>query len=108
MLQLSKDTDVESEEMDCWIEDVAVAEEEKKRNDFVSEVESKIGLKHPIIFYSFKLCKYYCEEELHLFKVPMLKSMCDYFEISFKSRDNKATLIKKITDTVRECSCSNG
>ena len=39
LLEQSKDTDAESEDIDCWVEELSAAEEEKKQNDFLSEVE---------------------------------------------------------------------
>ena len=53
----------------------------------VEEVIENLGLKHPIIFDVYNLCEYYHSNKLSPFSVSMLKDMCRYFEIPYKSRD---------------------
>ena len=44
-------------------------------------------------------------DTLMKFKVTTLREMCAFFEIAFKARDLKATLLKKLNDMVTECTC---
>ena len=44
-------------------------------------------------------------QKLGSFNVEMLKSICNHFEISFKSRDRKHQLIEKLAAMIAECSC---
>ena len=53
----------------------------------VEEVIENLGLKHPIIFDVYNLCEHYHSNKLSPFSVSMLKDMCGYFEIPYKSRD---------------------
>ena len=64
------------------------------------------GLKHPIIFDVYNLCQYYHSNKLSSFNVSMLKDMCGYFEIPYKSRDLKRDLLAKVSELVQECECS--
>ena len=52
------------------------------------------------------LCQYFHDNKLSSFNVNMLKDMCRYFEIPFKSRDLKRDLLIKVSDLVKECQCS--
>ena len=51
----------------------------------VEEVIENLGLKHPIIFDVYNLCQYYHSSKLPSFNVSILKDMCGYFEIPYKS-----------------------
>ena len=79
---------------------------EQEHNAMVEEVISEIGLKHPIIFDVYNICEYHHNGKLSLFNVSMLRDMCRYFELSFKSRDVKKELLKKVSAIAEECSCN--
>ena len=72
----------------------------------VEEVIENWGLKHPIIFDVYNLCQYYHDNKLSSFNVSMLKDMCGYFEIPYKSRDLKRDLLAKVSELENECECS--
>ena len=63
----------------------------------VEEVIQNLGLEH---------CQYYQGNKLSSFNVSMLKDMCGYFEIPYKSRDPKRDLLAKVSELVKECECS--
>ena len=65
-----------------------------------------LGLKHPIIFDVYNLCQYYHSNKLSSFNDSMLKDMCEYFEIPYKSGDLKRDLLAKVSELVKECECS--
>ena len=60
-------------------------------------------LKDPIIFDVYNLCQYYHSNKLSSFNVSMLKDICGYFEIPYKSRDLKRDLLAKVSELVKEC-----
>ena len=72
----------------------------------VEEVIEFLGVKHPIVFDVFNLCEYYHSNKLSSFNVNMLKDMCRYFEIPYKSRDLKSQLLVKVSELVKDCECS--
>ena len=77
-----------------------------KLRQAVEEVIENLGLKHPILFDVYNLCQYYHSNKLSSFNVSMLKDMCGYFEIPFKSRDPERDLLAKVSGVVKECECS--
>jgi len=72
----------------------------------VESVVTEIGLTHPIIYDIYDLCDYVKKEKLNYFTVSMLKEICTFFELPFKSRDSKAVLMLKIKEMTHECQCS--
>ena len=88
-----------SEEVDEGDEDDEVGEQRHA----VEEVVENLGLKHPIIFDVYNLCQYYHSKKLPSFNVSMLKDMCGFFEIPYKSRDLKRDLLAKVSELVKEC-----
>ena len=72
----------------------------------VEEVIENLGLKHPIIFDVYNLCQYYHGNKLSSFNVSMLKDMCGYFEIPYKSRDLKRDLLARVSELANEYECS--
>ena len=60
---------------------------------------------HLIMYDGYDICERTKQEGLSKLNVKTLKAICEHFELSFKSKDTKAVLINKITDTVKECSC---
>ena len=64
----------------------------------VESVVTEIGLTHPIVYDFYDLCDYVKKEKLNYFTVSMLKEICTFFELPFKSRDSKALLMSKIKE----------
>ena len=65
-------------------------EEEVSHMTTVESVVTETGLKHQIVYDIYDLCEYVKEEKLNYFTVSMLKEICTFFELPFKSRDSKA------------------
>ena len=103
MLQQVTDSLEEDDEteLDTLVEDVSGVELENRRDHIVMRLREEIGLQHPIVFENFDICQYYREGKLKCFNIPMLKEICDHFEINFKARDKKATFLQKLSDLVR-------
>ena len=72
----------------------------------VESVGTEIGLTHPIVYDIYGLCDYVKKDKLNYFTVSMLKEICTFFELPFKSRDSKAVLMSKIKEMTHECQCS--
>ena len=91
------------------IEDVDDSEVEiEERVCQVNNVLCQIGIQHPIIYDVYDLCQYYKNDKLRLFNVGMLKSICEHFEIPFKSRDRKSDPFFKVGEMISECQrCSS-
>ena len=83
-----------------------IDEEEVSHMTTVESFVTEIGLKHQIVYDINNLCDYVKEEKLNYFTVYMLKEICTFFELSFKSRDSKAFLMSKIKEMTHECQCS--
>ena len=71
----------------------------------VNNVLDQIGIQQPIIYDVYDLCQYYKNDKLHIINVSMLKSICEHFEIPFKSRDQKSDLFFKVGEMISECQC---
>ena len=81
-------------------EEVDEGDEVGEQRHAVEEVIENLGLKHPIIFDVYHLCQYYHSNKLSSFNVSMLKEICGYFEIPYKSRDLKRDLFAKVSGLV--------
>lgn len=84
----------------------AIDEEEISHMTTVEAVVEEIGLCHPIVYDIYDLCDYAQKGKLISFTVSMLKDICTFFDLSFKSRDTKAVLISKVKQMISGCSCS--
>ena len=62
----------------------------------VDEVYEKLSVQHPIYYDAYNLCDLHHKNKLGSFNMEMLKSICNHFEISFKSKDRKYILIEKL------------
>ena len=80
-------------------------EEEVSHMTTVESVVTEIGLTRPIVYDIYDLCDYK-KEKLNYFTVSMLKEICTFYELPFKSRDSKAVLMSKIKEMTYECQCS--
>ena len=84
----------------------SIDEEEVGHMTTVESVVTEIGLTHPIVYDIYDLCDYVKKEKLNYFTVSMLKEICTFYELPFKSRDSKAVLMSKIKEMTYECQCS--
>ena len=73
-----------------------IDENEVNQITAVESVVTEIGLRHPIVYDVYDLCDYVKKDKLNYFTVSMLKEICTFFELPFKSRDSKAVLMSKI------------
>ena len=88
-------------------EDLEAIAEEIYNQEFVDDVLETLGVKHPIIYDDvYNLCDYFKKDKLGLFKVPMLRAICHEFEIPFKSKELKVSLVDKIKEMVSGCTCN--
>jgi hypothetical protein len=81
-------------------------EEEQERCSLLEAVESQMGVTHPIIYYTYDLCECNEQNRLNVFKIVMLKEICNTFDIAFKLRETKGMLIAKLKEMLDQCSCS--
>ena len=70
-------------------------EEEASHVTTVESVVTEIGLTHPNVCDVYDLCDLVEKEKLKYFTVSMLKEICAFFELPFKSRNSKAVLMSK-------------
>ena len=107
-------TDIEENDLDVGDEldddedrddEYAQLADKEQLRSICESVVADIGVTHPIMYDVFDLCKMRYEEKLTSFTVKMLKEICNYFEIPFKSRDTKSVLVDKVTQMVSSCSC---
>ena len=73
-----------------------IDENEVNHMTAVESVVTEIGLMHPIVYDIYDLCDYVKKDKLNYFTVSMLKEICTFFELPFKSRDSKAVLMSKV------------
>ena len=78
---------------------------EQERYEALEEVLELLGVKHPIVYDVYDLCKYYEDNLLSSFNVSMLRDICRHYDIPFKSRDLKKVLVEKVASMIKECSC---
>ena len=84
--------------------------EEQERCSLLEAVESQIGVTHPIIYDTYNLCEFNKQNQLNVFKIVMLREICNTFDIAYKFRDTKGRLIAKLKEMLDqrmtfECSC---
>ena len=72
----------------------------------IESVVNEIGLSHPIVYDVHNLCNYVREGKLMAFTIPVLKKICPFFDLQFKSKDTKVVLISKVKLMTTECRCS--
>ena len=82
-------------------------EENVEGEMLVHNIIAEINVFHPIHYDVYDLCDMYEQKRLFVFKVAMLKEICAHFELPFKSKDKKQTLIDTIaiSSMVQQCSC---
>jgi len=77
---------------------------EKERQYTLDEVVSQVGLNHLISFDGYDVCEQVRLSLLSKFHITMLKAMRSHFELHYKTREVKASLLNKPRNKVEECS----
>lgn len=95
----------EDDDDNSLIEDEIVYLDETDRQNAVEDIMSQVGLIHPITFDGHDICEHARRDTLSRFNVTILKAMCDHFEIPYQARERKSSLMDKLKDMVKECSC---
>jgi len=81
--------------------------DEKERQNTIDEVVSHwVGLNRLITFDGYDVCEQVRLSPLSKFHVTLLKAMCLHFELPYKTREVKASLLNKPRNMVKECSTS--
>ena len=75
---------------------------EKERQNTIDEVVSHVGLSHLITFDGYDVCEQVRLSPLSKFHVTLLKAMCSYFELPYKTRELKASLLNKPRNMVED------
>jgi len=104
--QRELDEDDENDVDDLLLEEEFVHLNDQYRSKDIDDVLSQVGVMHPIIYDGYDICQQVKSDTLSHFNVKILKTICNHFELPYKSRDTKASLMGKISDMVQECSCS--
>lgn len=79
---------------------------EENRQEEVNNMLRELAVGHLIIYDGYDICYHVKSGLISKFTVKILKDICEYFDLTFKSRDTKAIRLSKITRMVKECSCS--
>ena len=95
----------EDDDEDSLIEDEINYLDEKARGSLIDDVVSQVGLIHPVTYDGHDICQHARLNTLTKFNVTMLKAMCTHFELPYRSRDLKSSLVDKLKDMVKECTC---
>ena len=70
--------------------------DEKERQNTIDEVVSRqVGLSHPITFDGYDVCEQIRFNTLPKFNVTMIKALSSHFELPYKTREVKASLLSK-------------
>ena len=67
----------------------------QREMDNLWKMFAAIDVCHPIYHDAYDLCDMYKQKSLSVFKITMLKEICVHFELQFKSKDKKQTLIDR-------------
>jgi Arf-GAP/Rho-GAP domain/ANK repeat/PH domain-containing protein 3 len=78
---------------------------EENLQEEVNDIIRQLAVEHPIIYDGYDICDHVKTGLISKFTVKILKDICEYFDVPFKSRDTKAILISHISCMVTECSC---
>ena len=95
LLGMSVETE---EDVECLVNDT-------ERQELLDKIADEVGLKHPITFDVYDLCKHYHQNKLSAFNVQMLKNTLSHLEVPFKSKDKKSILISKLREVIEACKC---
>ncbi|KAL9958399.1 hypothetical protein ACROYT_G035406 [Oculina patagonica] len=86
-------------------EDLEALIRESDRCSLISEIDDKLGLKHPVCFDVYDLCDYYKRGKIESFNIAMLKKMLSHFEVSFRAKHRKAELVRLLKEVIQDCQC---
>ena len=75
--------------------------------ELVHTIIERLGVQYPIVYDVYNVCDYFKKDKLNVFSVKMLKSICKEFELPFKSKDLKSSLIEKVKDMLAGCTCNS-
>ena len=64
-------------------------EQSTEREVLIHSIIAEVSVLHPIHYNIYDLRYMYKQKKLSVFKVAMLKEICEHFEFSFKSKDKK-------------------
>ena len=73
------------------------------RNNLLDDIQSRIGLEHPIVCDTYDLCACHKEGKLQASNVAMLQTILQHFEVPFRAKDRKTDLIRLLTEVIQEC-----
>ena len=76
---------------------------EENLQEEVKDMFRELTVEHPIFYDGYDICDHVKSGLISKFTVKILKDICEYFDVAFKSRDTKAILLSKITCIVKEC-----
>ena len=69
--------------------------DEKERQNTIDEVVSQVGLNHLMTFDGYDVCEQVRLNTLPKFKVTTIKALSSHFELPYKTRQVKASLLSK-------------
>ncbi len=87
-------------------DDVAMEEGEEAKRALVDKINQELGLQHPIVYKSIDLCYYYKQEKLSQLKVRELKEILSHFDVIFRTKDKKSTLLSSVCNIIEDCQCN--
>lgn len=88
-------------------EDVAAAQEEINFDATRQEILLTLDLQHPIVYDQYNLCAMVSGDKLKGLKLPLLKLICEKFDIEIRGADRRKLLphVEAIKTMVFGCSC---
>ena len=87
-------------------DDVAMEEREEEKRALVDKINQELGLQHPIVYKSIDLCSCYKKGRISQLKVGELKEILSHFDVTFQTKDKKATLISSVCNIIEDCQCN--
>ena len=69
--------------------------DEKERQNTIDEVIIQVGLSHLITFDGYDVCEQVRLNTLPKFNVTMIKALSSHFELPYKTREVKGSLLSK-------------
>ena len=88
----------QEEDVECLVDDA-------ERQGLMAKITDEVGLKHLITYDIYDLCELHQRNKLSTFNIPMLKNILSHLDISFKSKEKKASLVQKLKEVISECEC---
>ena len=88
----------QEEDVECLVDDA-------EHQGLMAKITDEVGLKHPITYDIYDLCELHQRNKLSTFNIPMQKNILSHLDISFKSKEKKASLVQKLKEVISECEC---